>query len=83
MAYWCTFQNRDAACVLASNGEEASEIAERMTGELPTTVQSLPYAGSPILNPPSNGAPWAPCYRPEHCAGKKECPQQRECGNWG
>jgi hypothetical protein len=79
MAYWCSFQNRPSACVVAPNGEKASEIAEELTGELPTTIQSLPCASSPVLNNPPGAQYWAPCFQPSTCAGKTNCPRNPVC----
>lgn len=78
--FWVRFSARKPACVEAPNKSEAHDIAAKLTGEVPTSVERLPYPAEPRLNPEMNSPVWPSfCHSPSECVGRSSCPQRYAC----
>lgn len=87
--FWLTFTDGSKGCCQGSNEFDAKMIAEKLTGKTVAggkykdiEAKPLPYPANPIiwqLDHPCHGKTPAFCYKPNQCAGRTSCPQNRSC----
>ena len=88
--FWLTFTDGSHGYCEGVNAYDAVQIAEKLTGKTAVVgdnkyepdVPKLPYPANPViwqLDHPVNGKCPAFCYRPNDCAGRTSCPQNRAC----
>lgn len=86
---WIAFIDGSRGCILQPpdhpgkmSFDEASKLAEEITGKKVISLEGLPYPASPVLNQNSDWpAGWAMtlCFDPENCKGRSSCPKRRAC----
>ena len=80
--YWVMFSDGSAGCCEGRSWEEATEIAEHITGKKWKEVYVLPYPANPIIwqfDHPIKGKCPAFCYSPNRCKGHVACPRHPSC----
>lgn len=77
MFYWLTFEDGSKACCQGDTPEDATQIAENLTGNAVISAKVLPYPANPIIW--QNRDIPAFCYNPDACAGKTCCPNHPCC----
>ena len=87
-AYWVRFTDTSVACVESHEGMLAAQNkAAGATGKIVQSIKILPYAAEPVVGVRityefTNGKKIVQptfCYKPDECAGRSACPQQRSC----
>lgn len=89
--FWLKFTDGSKGYCEGQNAYDAVKIAEKLTGKTVVVggdnkyqpvLDSLPYPATPVIwqfDHPVNGKCPAFCFRPDQCAGKTCCPQNRAC----
>lgn len=69
-------------CMEASDEDAVRAAAAVMFGQVPTSIQRLPYPAEPRLlvdQHPKYGACPSLCFAPTECAGNSSCPKRYAC----
>lgn len=82
-AYWVKLSDGRRGCVVLNVSEmmeddqllNAETYVEKELGVAVVTMQTLPYAATPLLL----GSDMTFCFTPLECVGRTSCPRRRSC----